>query len=190
LNSRTGAWNIRRRIYNYFIRHLSDWAVAEDLAREEREPSVILFRRVSRTTRGRDCPRRVLRPGLGQDRLILLRSTLFSFQKKAPAEPEEPIRSELFGPERLEQHARSLAAADRVVIGRRGARIVPRLEENSRVLLAAYRSIASALDEKRAITPAAEWIVDNFHIVDEQIREIRDDLNPGFYRVLPKLVAS
>ncbi len=54
-------------------------------------------------------------------------------------------------------------------------------------MLAAYRSIASALNEKRAITPAAEWIVDNFHIVDEQIREVRDDLNPGFYRVLPKL---
>ncbi|MGH7897058.1 MAG: glycosyl transferase, partial [Candidatus Binatia bacterium] len=64
---------------------------------------------------------------------------------------------------------------------------MPRLEENGRVLLAAYRSIASALDKKRAITPAAEWIVDNFHIVEEQIREIRDDLNPGFYRVLPKL---
>ncbi|HSD11690.1 MAG TPA: glycosyl transferase, partial [Candidatus Binatia bacterium] len=54
-------------------------------------------------------------------------------------------------------------------------------------MLAAYRSIASALNEKRAITPAAEWIVDNFHIVDEQLREIRDDLHPGFYRDLPKL---
>ncbi|HEX9814801.1 MAG TPA: glycosyl transferase, partial [Myxococcota bacterium] len=100
---------------------------------------------------------------------------------------EEPIRSELFGPERMEQHARSLAAADRVLPGRRGTRVLPRVRENGRVLLAAHRSIAAALSEKRAITPAAQWIVDNFHIIDEQIREIEDDLHPGFYRDLPKL---
>ena len=41
--------------------------------------------------------------------------------------------------------------------------------------------------EERVITPAAEWLVDNFHIAEEQIREIRDDLPPGYYRQLPKL---
>ena len=40
----------------------------------------------------------------------------------------------------------------------------------------------------RPITPAAEWLLDNFHVVDEQIREIKDDLPPGFYRILPKLI--
>ena len=56
-----------------------------------------------------------------------------------------------------------------------------------RVLLAAYRSIARAVDEGRSITPAAEWLLDNYHVVEEQIREIRDDLPPGYYRQLPKL---
>jgi len=107
--------------------------------------------------------------------------------RKTLLKAEEPIRSELFGPERMEQHARSLAAADRVLPGRRGTRVLPRVRENGRVLLAAHRSIAAALSEKRAITPAAQWIVDNFHIIDEQIREIEDDLHPGFYRDLPKL---
>ena len=37
------------------------------------------------------------------------------------------------------------------------------------------------------MTPAAEWLLDNYHLVDEQIREIRDDLPPGYYRQLPKL---
>ena len=37
------------------------------------------------------------------------------------------------------------------------------------------------------ITPAAEWLVDNFFVVDEQLREIRDDLPVGFYRELPAL---
>ena len=50
-----------------------------------------------------------------------------------------------------------------------------------------YRVVAKAIRDERSIVPAAEWLVDNFHIVDEQLREIRDDLPAGFYRELPKL---
>jgi cyclic beta-1,2-glucan synthetase len=101
---------------------------------------------------------------------------------------EDPIRAELFGIERLEQHAASLAAAQRVVRpSGRGRRLLPRVEDNGRVLRESYRVIANAIREERAIAPAAEWLVDNFHVVDEQLREIRDDLPPGFYRELPKL---
>ena len=99
-----------------------------------------------------------------------------------------PIRSELFSMERLEQHGESLAAAQRVT--RRpaaGRPLVLRLEDNGRVLLEAYRTIADAISEEQVITPAAEWLVDNFHIVDEQIREIHDDLPGRYYRQLPKL---
>ena len=101
---------------------------------------------------------------------------------------EEPIRAELFSAERLEQHAESLAAAQRVTTTpRKGRPLLPRVLDNGRVLLESYRAIAQAIREERAITPAAEWLVDNYHIVDEQLREIRDDLPPGFYRELPKL---
>ncbi|HEY8154025.1 MAG TPA: glucoamylase family protein [Myxococcota bacterium] len=55
------------------------------------------------------------------------------------------------------------------------------------MLLGAYRAIGAAIREERAITPAAEWLVDNFHVVEDQIREIRDDLPRGYYRQLPKL---
>ncbi|MBI3782117.1 MAG: hypothetical protein HY270_01825 [Deltaproteobacteria bacterium] len=103
-------------------------------------------------------------------------------------EPEEPIRSELFSIERLEQHAESLAMAQHVTARQRSGRpLARRLRDNGRVLLASYRAIGAAIREERAITPAAEWLVDNFHIVEEQIREIRDDLPRGFYRQLPKL---
>ena len=101
--------------------------------------------------------------------------------------PEEPIRAELFGIERLEQHAESLAAAQPVMRGAKGRSLLARVEDNGRVLREAYRVIARAIREERAITPAAEWLVDNFHVVDEQLREIRDDLPSGFYRQLPKL---
>ncbi|MGB6552123.1 MAG: glucoamylase family protein [Candidatus Binataceae bacterium] len=101
---------------------------------------------------------------------------------------DAPILAELFGIERLEQHAESLAAAQPVTMNpKTGRRLATRLRDNGRVLLAAYRSIAAAIREERAITPAAEWLVDNFHVVEEQIREVRDDLPRGYYRQLPKL---
>ncbi|MDB5108478.1 MAG: glycosyl transferase [Candidatus Binatus sp.] len=101
---------------------------------------------------------------------------------------EEPIRAELFSIERLEQHGATLAVAQRITerpgVGRPMA---SRIRANARVLLDVYRGTAAAIREKRPITPAAEWLVDNFHLVEEQIREIRDDLPRAFYRQLPKL---
>jgi len=61
------------------------------------------------------------------------------------------------------------------------------LAGNARVLLNAYRSIAEEVADGRAITPAAEWLIDNYHLVEKQIYEIRTDLPPGYYRQLPKL---
>ncbi len=118
----------------------------------------------------RDRPPRIRRPDVSQDEL------------------EEPILAELFSVERLEEHAQSLAAAQ-AVTGEpgRGRAIRPRVAENGRVLLESYRALARAIKEERSITPAAEWLVDNFHIVDEQLREIRDDLPSGYYRELPKI---
>ena len=99
---------------------------------------------------------------------------------EAPGDPEAPIVAELFSVERLEQHAESLAEAQRVTSDPRAGRaIMPRLSDNGRVLLDAYRALADTIREERTITPAAEWLVDNFHIVDEQLREIRDDLPDG-----------
>ena len=104
---------------------------------------------------------------------------------------EEPIRAELFGIERLEQHAESLAAAHRTTEKPpRGRNLLPRVRENAHVLLAGYRNIAETVLAKHEITPAAEWILDNFHVVDEQLRGIRDHLPGSYYRLLPKIAAG
>jgi cyclic beta-1,2-glucan synthetase len=100
----------------------------------------------------------------------------------------EPIREELWGVERLEQHAATLAASLRVRPGRLwDRRLTPRVWQNGRVLLECYRTIAASIREERAMTPASEWLIDNFHLVEEQLREIREDLPASFYRQLPKL---
>ena len=106
----------------------------------------------------------------------------------SPWNNRDPIRAELFSVERLEEHARSLAAAQPVTPkAAKGNTLAGRLADNEAVLLDAYRTIAKAISEEQAITPAAEWLLDNYHLVERQIREIREDLPPGYYRQLPKL---
>lgn len=101
----------------------------------------------------------------------------------------EPIREELFSVERIEEHARSLAMAQPVAShSPRGHPLAGRLADNAAALLDAYRKIAKAIEAGRPITPAAEWLIDNYHLVEKQIREIRADLPPGYYRQLPKLI--
>ncbi|MEK6280234.1 MAG: glucoamylase family protein [Acidobacteriota bacterium] len=100
---------------------------------------------------------------------------------------EQPIRAEIFSVERLEQYAKALAAEHKTVTKRGRALLLPRLEDNGRKLIAAYRVLIEAIKNGRAISPAAEWLVDNFHIVEEQLREIREDLPRSYYHELPKL---
>ncbi len=102
-----------------------------------------------------------------------------------------PIRAELFSAEQLERFAGTLAAEDRASPRkRRGRRLLPRLRENARVLALSHRAIAEASRQTRTVSPAAEWLLNNFHIVEEQVREIQEDLPPGFYRELPKLASG
>ena len=113
------------------------------------------------------------------------------FKKPSPWDSEQPIREELFSVERLESHASSLAVAQTVASRpTRGLPLAGRLADNGAVLLSAYRSIVKAIDDGRQITPAGEWLIDNFHLVERQIRQISTDLPPGYYRQLPKLVTG
>ena len=100
----------------------------------------------------------------------------------------EPIRAELLSVDRLE-HLAEMIALHRVSDERSpDARLLARARENGRVLLRCYQTLAAVINDERTATPAAEWLVDNFHIVEEVLNEIRTDLPPRFYRQLPTLV--
>ncbi len=105
-----------------------------------------------------------------------------------PGGGDRPIRFELFSNERLEQHAESLARAQKAVSRFDGRHpLLPRVRENERVLLAAYEAIARTVAEQRAITPAAEWLLDNFHVIEEQFKDVVEYLPERYYRGLPRL---
>jgi cyclic beta-1,2-glucan synthetase len=103
------------------------------------------------------------------------------------ADDEIPIGGEFFSLERLQARAAEIAATHQIAkSGRRGFDLLGRLEDNRKTLLNVYQALSdTARDEP--LTPSAEWLVDNFHIVEEQLREVRQDLPRKYYRELAKL---
>src|ERR1041385_4425509 len=95
-------------------------------------------------------------------------------RKPADYQEEKPFQAEFFSVERLEQYAHTLAEQHKTVTRKGRAQLLPRLADNGRILEAAYKALVEALRQGHAISPAAEWLVDNYHIVEEQLREIRD----------------
>lgn len=111
-----------------------------------------------------------------------------NFASFSPWDSDVPIREELFSVDRLEQHAKTLAIAQTISTkAPRVPSLVRRLKANAAILLKAHQTIATALDKGLFITPAAEWLVDNYHVVAAQVREVQTDLPDGYYRLLPKL---
>jgi cyclic beta-1,2-glucan synthetase len=101
----------------------------------------------------------------------------------------KPFRDELLGIERLEERALSLAARFTVdTTPRRRARsIFPRFNDNARTLRGAYSALAEDLHNGQFVTAAAEWLLDNFHLVTSDIVDIRQNLPRTYYRELPPL---
>ena len=109
----------------------------------------------------------------------------------SPWDSPEIIRSELFSVERLEAHGASLARNQPTTRHRhRGLSLAHRLDDNDRLLRLAHGTIAAAVSERHGITPAAEWLLDNFHLVETQISDFREDLPAGYYRQLPPLAVG
>ncbi|MFH1804665.1 MAG: glucoamylase family protein [Pseudomonadota bacterium] len=122
---------------------------------------------------------------------VFLRRLFNPFYASSLWDDKAVVREELFSAERLEQHAETLAVSQPVTGSPPHVRSLhSRLDENAAVLLAAYRATAHELEGGRGVVPAAEWLLDNYHLVEEQIREIRDDLPAGYYRQLPKLATG
>jgi cellobiose phosphorylase len=106
------------------------------------------------------------------------------------AADEQPLRAELFNVDQLERHAKAIAGSHQLAVGRASDKLLPRLDENERVLIETYDLVTAAADQSRRIEPAAEWLLDNFYLIEEQIRGIRRLLPPSYSRELPRLASG
>ncbi|RZL65768.1 MAG: hypothetical protein EOP81_02810 [Variovorax sp.] len=121
--------------------------------------------------------------------------TLSDYARKLLARPhaqvEPPIRAELFGAQRFEQHGRSLAKAQVVQDEHADAApFFPRVDENLETLRGAFDYIALTSRSGRYVSPAAEWLLDNFHLIEAQLQQIREGVPRRYYARLPKLAVQ
>jgi cellobiose phosphorylase len=106
------------------------------------------------------------------------------------AESEPPLRAELFNSQQMEAHGQALAHVHALGAFRAQDNLLPRLTENQTLLAQACALLIESMQQSRQITPADEWLLDNFYLIEEQIRLAKRHLPKGYSRSLPKLAAG
>ncbi len=101
---------------------------------------------------------------------------------------EQPLNQELLSTQQLGQQARLLAQAHKISDAHRPDQLLPRLSQNEAVLLRTHKIIASAAEQGSEISTIAEWLLDNFHLIEGQIRKARLHLPKSYSRELPRLL--
>ncbi len=122
--------------------------------------------------------------------------TLFNFrahlgktgQTQISAGNEPPLREELFSNDQMKVHGRVLAESHKLSSARASARLLTRLAENEAILIGARNLLTEAVLANLRIAPAGEWLLDNFYLIEEQIRTARRHLPKGYSRELPRLL--
>jgi cellobiose phosphorylase len=100
---------------------------------------------------------------------------------------EPPLRAELFSAVQMEQHGKSLATSHQLTPRHGPDQLLVRLNENERTLIDVCALLVAAVTATRRIAPAGEWLLDNFYLIEEQIRTAKRHLPKGYSRELPRL---
>jgi cyclic beta-1,2-glucan synthetase len=100
---------------------------------------------------------------------------------------EAPLRAELFSADQMAQHGKSLAAAHELTPSRARDQLLPRLASNETLLVEVCALLTRGAEMQRRVTPAGEWLLDNFYLIEEEIRTAKRHLPPGYSRELPRL---
>src|SRR5271154_2906588 len=96
----------------------------------------------------------------------------------------------LFSSKQLEEYGKTLAQSHVLSPARHTETLLARLAGNESVLTWARGLSLGAIERERRIPPAAEWLLDNFYLIEEQIRTARRHLPRGYSRELPRLASG
>lgn len=98
-----------------------------------------------------------------------------------------PLRSEIYTEEQLDHHALTLAKRHTLITREPSEQLLKRLAENESILLEVHSILTENVKQNNRITPAAEWLLDNFYLIEEQIYTAKKHLPKGYSRGLPQL---
>lgn len=103
------------------------------------------------------------------------------------APTDAPLREALFSVEQMEEQGRTLARQHRVRLRPAPERLLERLQDNERVLDDANTLLNGLVREQLRVSPAGEWLLDNYYLIQEQTQTARRHLPRGYSRQLPTL---
>lgn len=100
---------------------------------------------------------------------------------------EDPIRSELYNFDQMKTHAIIVARSHKILKGKRTDKLLKRLDDNEETLVEVRNLLVEGIQSGQAITPAAEWLLDNFYLIEEQIVTAKKHLPKKYSEGLPYL---
>ncbi len=104
------------------------------------------------------------------------------------ASGEGGVHGEIYSMERLEAHAVDMARAHgKPVLDVRARPLLTSFQATRKAIEGAYDALAKKAQKRSDATPAEEWLLDNSHVIDDQLHEIEEDLPSGYLMKLPRL---
>jgi cyclic beta-1,2-glucan synthetase len=101
---------------------------------------------------------------------------------------DEPLlRSELFNADQMARHGELLAGLHELTTARAADQLLTRLSENEDVLTQVCDLLTGAVKTNLQITPASEWLLDNFYLIEEHIHIAKRHFPKSYSRGLPCL---
>jgi len=103
---------------------------------------------------------------------------------------EEPLRSELYSFDQMIDHSKFLAELHVLSKEKGEDRLLKRLADNEEILLKVRNLLSEAINQNFTITPAGEWLLDNYYLLEEQIRSTKKHLPKKYSEGLPVLASG
>jgi cellobiose phosphorylase len=101
---------------------------------------------------------------------------------------EEPLRAELFSSDQMERFGKVLAGTHKLNTKPAQDYLLKRLAENETLLNEVRRLLTDSIKRKYQITPAGEWLLDNFYLIEEHIRNAKRLFPKNYSEDLPQLL--
>ncbi|MBB5371733.1 cellobiose phosphorylase [Janthinobacterium sp. K2Li3] len=113
-----------------------------------------------------------------------------SFMFDAARDDDLPLRSELFSAMQMAAHGKNVATGHAVGKRQGRDRLLARLADNAALITATVNELTATVKSGRQVTPASEWLLDNFYLIEEQIRTTRRHLPKNYSKELPRLTSG